>query len=415
MKKTFKNLKCVITGSFGFKDIGDEAMLTEDLNYLVSECGLSPENISLIGHIPDYIADYHEHPRECCFSSGSAIRNAEILSLKGKGAKKNLAAFLKNAKGGRMPAKFSPSVDAKIQKADFALVTGGGTINSRDAKALSLKRMHSLVSYFRHHGLPVFMSGQTFGPLGEFQGHDKLASEIVKEVEVLTVRDCHYSRRYLELLDLKPQELLETFDDAYCLPYEDVDLPSGLVDFVSGGKTFALCVTDYTSDTAEKLCYLSTLVEELFEKGFERAVFVSHTPKDLQALYKIRDMVNNELKDRIQIPDLRLWQGAQLKKIISLCEIAIGGRYHFIVFAGSSDTPFIGMAGNHYSYIKQDGFARPLGLERFILTEKQTWDKDYLLKVVDEALVHKFSNRSRFERPSDSMSKLGEWLTSKFG
>jgi hypothetical protein len=39
------NLRIAITGSFGFKDIGDEAMLTEDLNYILNELGIPRKNI----------------------------------------------------------------------------------------------------------------------------------------------------------------------------------------------------------------------------------------------------------------------------------------------------------------------------------------------------------------------------------
>lgn len=68
------------------------------------------------------------------------------------------------------------------------------------------------------------------------------------------------------------------------------------------------------------------------------------------------------------------------------------------------------MCGNHYFYIKQDGFARVLGLQDFILTEKETWDMEYLLDKVREAQKLQLDLEDKFQRPSVSMQHFGEWL-----
>jgi len=407
-----KDLKCVVTGSFGFKDIGDEAMLTEDLRFLVDGCGMPRENIVLLGHIPEYVAQYHDHPMDRCLSSKDAVENAECVHL-GKPRRNFRPARILRKKKRRQ--RWNREIDEAVAAADFALVTGGGTINTRAPDGRSLKRMHAVISYFRHHGTPIFMSGQTLGPLGMIDEHDALAREIVETVEVLTVRDACYSKRYLDVISATPKRFLETFDDAYSLPYEHARLAGEVLEFMREGPVFTVCVTDYTSDTFEKKSHIAMIAERLLDTQCRRIVFVSHTPKDLQALYEIYDMLKNSYKERVMVPDDRLWSGSQLKKLISLSQVAIGGRYHFIVFAGSSDTPFVGMAGNHYSYIKQDGFARQLGLEDYVLTERQTWDLDAVLERAHRASGLRPRNRDRFSRPSDSMQLLREWLEETAG
>ena len=57
--KTLADVKIAITGSFGFKDIGDEAMLTEDLNYLLNDLGIPRQNIYIFGDQPDYVSYYY--------------------------------------------------------------------------------------------------------------------------------------------------------------------------------------------------------------------------------------------------------------------------------------------------------------------------------------------------------------------
>jgi polysaccharide pyruvyl transferase WcaK-like protein len=404
-------LRIAITGSFGNKDIGDEAMLTEDLVFVREGLGVDNEDILLFGHQPDYMATYHHHPRAQCHDSSRLETNWRALQETKRGLY-SLRQVVRPLRG-RPPL---PSVDKELhtllKSCQVALITGGGTINTREPAGNSLRRMHAMVRYFHHLGLPIFMSGQTIGPLGIHDEHDRMAREIVETVDVLTVRDHQYSRRYLEMIGAKPRQFLETFDDAYTLTYQNTPLPEPIISWFHGHEVAALNVTDYTADDPVKRSFIARLAEQLLEHGVDRLIFVSHHPNDLSHLHIIRDMLTNSVKDRVLVPDTRHWQDRQLKKMISLCRFAVGGRYHFIVFAGTSNTPFVGMSGNHYSYIKQDGFARQLGLENFILTEKEIWDMDAVLDRVKQARSLSLDMARRFQPPSASMELFRQWLSS---
>lgn len=172
----------------------------------------------------------------------------------------------------------------------------------------------------------------------------------------------------------------------------------------------AVNVTDYTADTQGKRAFVAGLCEHLIRDYGLKVIMVSHDVTDYFNLNIISDMIDNWLKSSVIVPDTRQWQGAMLKKLISCCRLAVGGRYHFIVFAGSSNTPFMGMAGNHYSYIKQDGFARAVGLEDFILTEKETWDMPVVKSKIKNAMELKLDIADKFQRPSVSMQHFGSWI-----
>jgi polysaccharide pyruvyl transferase WcaK-like protein len=405
------NLKIAVTGSFGCMDIGDEAMLTEDLDFIINDLDIPRENIFLFGSDAAYTASHHMHPLELCFSTSSIQRDFEasrvrFADLTFKQKIKKIIKLILN------PQEII--VDEAHTKAakscDVLLVTGGGTINTRDAEGSSLKRIFSLVKYFQALDKPIFMSGQTIGPLGLYQEHDALAKNIIESVNFLTVRDQYYSKRYIDLLGAKPQEFIETFDDAYTLSYQESILPTEVGSFIEPQATFALNVTEYTSDSPQQRIFIAELCERIIADFNTNIVLVSHTPKDYYNLCIIYDMVNNDFKANILLPDTRKWGGRQLKKLISQCRVAIGGRYHFIVFAGTSNTPFVGMCGNHYSYIKQDGFARALGLEKFILTEKETWNMQVILKKIDDATTLNLELEDKFVQPSVSMRHFGEWI-----
>jgi polysaccharide pyruvyl transferase WcaK-like protein len=410
--KILSDFKIAITGSFGFKDIGDEAMLTEDLNYILNDLSISRQNIYIFGDQPDYISYYHQHPLDRCFRS-SILQNEHGKQQPSFDLRRQIKSSIKSI---LRPQRPDPERLVCIQAADCCdvlLVTGGGTINTRDPNGWSIKRMNALVNYFKQRGKPIFMSGQTIGPLGLYQDHDNLAKDIISAVEFLSVRDHRYSRRYLQVIDAEPKKFVETFDDAYTLPYDGEQLPVELETFFQGRDVFAVNVTDYTANNFEQRVFIANLCEKLIETFSIKIVLVSHAVTDFYNLYMIYDMLKNSVKDQVMLPDTRLWRDKVLKKLISSCKVAIGGRYHFIVFAGTSNTPFVGMCGNHYSYIKQDGFARVLGLEDFILTEKETWDMDLLLDKIKAARNLQLDLEDKFQRPSVSMQHFGEWLTSK--
>lgn len=399
-----EDFKLSITGSFGAKDIGDEAMLTEDLHYVLDHVGIPRKNVFLFGWNRDYMSRYHNHPIENCFASGHLE-----LAFDDKGWRKPKILSKRVKHRSRLKA-----IHEAVNASHASLVTGGGTINSRDAGGASVKRMYNMVRAFKTRNLPVFISGQTVGPLGLYADHDRMARYIVETVECLTVRDSHYSDRYLGLIQATPKELIQTFDDAYTLPYLEEVLPSDVESHLVDNNCIAVNVTDYTSDTADKQAFVAKLCERLVENYNTNIVLVSHSPRDLFVLWMIRDCIRNELKPRILVPDTREWQDKTIKKMISRCRCAIGGRYHFIVFAGTCDTPFVGMAGNHYSYIKQDGFARVLGQERYILTEKETWDEEVLWQRISERVDQRLNLSEKFERPSVSMNRFGKWLQDRF-
>ena len=410
-EKPLMDIKLVVAGSFGFKDIGDESMLTEDLHYIRSDLGIADSNIFLFGDDPHYVSTYHGHPIENCLSSRRLQDHVAALQLRGqflKSARKVLGSLARGHGFSRRDRR----IERIFAQADAALITGGGTINTRDAAGYSLKRMHDMVLGFKAYGLPLFISGQTIGPLGEYPHHDEMAARIVQSADMLTVRDSLYSRRYLSMIGTLRADLLETFDDAYTLEFADATLPPETADFLSQEpRPVAVNVTEYTSEKGEQRAFIARLCDWLTQEDGARVILLSHTPHDQVRLYQIFDMCKAESKSLLHIPDTRKWSGAQLKKTISKCAVAIGGRYHFIVFAGTSNTPFVGMCGNHYSYLKQNGFADPLGLSRMILNERETWEFDTLISRYKDAKQMRLDLSDRFERPSESMAAFGKWLT----
>lgn len=328
-------MRVCVTGSFGGGDIGDDAMVFPHL-YTLDSIGVKREDIWLVGFKPEYMTKHFSHPLKRCISSETEIPTHVIEST------------------------------------DVLLVTGGGTINTRAQDGYSVRRMWRLVTSFAKKGIPIFMSGQTIGPLGINRDHDALAKEIVESVDVLTVRDKSFSRTYLEKIGAKPKELIETLDDATCIDPHPGDLPVELPE----GKKAAVNITLYTFDTPEKKNAVEAVCRWLSGKGFH-VLLVPHHPWDFEAMHSLNTVPNSTLIDT------RDWHGTMTKRLFKECDIVVAGRYHAMVFAMTAKVPCVGMAGNEYSWIKQMGFARQVGMESMIVAPDNVTNVDMIVGMIE--------------------------------
>jgi polysaccharide pyruvyl transferase WcaK-like protein len=242
--------------------------------------------------------------------------------------------------------------------------------------------------------IPVFVSGQTVGPLGVNGEHDKLAKEIIEGVDILTVRDRKYSREYIEKIGARPKKLVETMDDATHVKL-DMVLPVRLPPV----KKAAVNVTVYTYDTQPKAQAIDAICHQLVCMGY-LVLLVPHHEWDLKALREL-DVPGT------QVIDTTGWHGITTKRLFSECEVVIGGRYHVVVFAMSAGIPCVGMAGNHYSWIKQHGFADQCGIGDRIVPPDKVTDVEFTMEKVREAAK---SDRSYIVPESDSFPLFKEWI-----
>ncbi len=354
-------MRICIAGSFGNQDIGDDAMLEMHMNNL-DDLGVDRNDIMLVSN-RNYVKGYF-------------------------GCK-----------------NWSKRTDGLQENHDCLIVTGGGTINTRNKRGHSLNRMRSLTKPFADKGKPIFLSGQTIGPLGIDRAHDEVACRIVESVDVLTVRDHERSKKYLDLIGAKPKELIETIDDATDLPYVDSPLPEQFIKIRNEHELLAaMNITSYTSNTKEKRATIVYIVQSLIKQGYH-ILLVPHDPGDYTSFAKhITTVVP---KNNITLLDSR-WKTSRmrsgtLKRIISMCDVAIGGRYHFIVFALSTGVPCVGMAGNEYSFHKQMGFAEQVGWDDCITT---TNDPQYIIELLDGCKNKRLSPMPK----SVSFDRIKTWL-----
>lgn len=379
-------------------------MLTELLEVLRHTVGICGEDILLFGDDPSYLAWYHSHPEESCFRSQLLVGQSWLSSLSGFRPLCRTISTRCSRSGKRARREYLQT--------DALIVTGGGTINTRDEKGYSLKRMHSLVAlYHKKKRGPILMGSQTVGPLGVNAHHDRLARKILESADLISTRDCCFSASVARSIAPHIISLEEGYDDACELPFIDAPLPDSVEKFFENGEpVISFNVTEYTSDTQEKLDFSTQLVQDLSDRFSARILMLAHTPDDYEKLSYIFSSLNPHYSRKVLCPDTRSWRAESLKKAISRTILAIGGRYHFIVFAGTARVPFVGLCGNNYSWIKQVGFARQFGFDSFILDPEGAWNRDKIHNLVERAVAVGIPEHLNFERPSIGLKRIADAL-----
>lgn len=351
-----------ISGSFGNKDLGDDAMLTAYLDMLAG-IGFNMDDIVIIGHQPEYMSWYHGINIGRCISSKASIH---------------------------------PQI---IRDCDCFLFTGGGTIGS--VKPKSTSRTYDLVMPFASAGKPIFMSGQTLGPYVPGKGINSKAKRIIESVDYLSSRDLHWSREFIASVGAELKcNLVETCDDACGVSYMDSQVPEGIAGWARGSIAFN--VTDYTAETRALREQMVAICNAIIEDTGRNLIMVPHHPKD----YKHMGMMLKHLpQDKVMLIDTEKMRGGQVKKIVSMCDGAVGGRYHFIVFAGSTKVPFVGLAGNMYSYVKQTGYAEQIDRSQYIL-DSDNWDPG----VVTDKLKSAMGSEIEKTLEARSLADFRKWI-----
>jgi polysaccharide pyruvyl transferase WcaK-like protein len=101
------------------------------------------------------------------------------------------------------------------------------------------------------------------------------------------------------------------------------------------------------------------------------------------------------------------------KMLISKCNLAIGGRYHFLVFAMTAGTPCVGMAGNQYSVIKQNGFSKMIGKEHFII-DTSSPSPEVMKSILDVSEQALNNGRKKLYFHCNSLSLFRNWFSETF-
>ncbi|MEM6551185.1 MAG: polysaccharide pyruvyl transferase family protein [Planctomycetota bacterium] len=348
-------MKVVIAGSFGCKNIGDDAMLVTLIEAFIREYRETLELLVLS-------ADPEDTRRRCGLSE--TIETINVAGL--LAAHKNDLARVNGAK--HIIRRLSGSLRQKrvvqrLRDFDLFVVSGGGTINTRGKPYGTITRTHYFSSLARAAGLPLCLSGHTIGPLGLRPEDDQLARQIIESASVISVRDHGLSRRYVDMLGGYSGIWLEGIDDAYYLTSEKHPDAEASIAGVSLNR--------YTTRTPEQIACLASAVASLLDR-FAGVDLFGHIPEDLPKAFQVKDFCKHSLRERVRVVDTAGWSPQQLHSYVSSLKFVVAARYHAAVFASALSVPYIGLTATHYSLMKKIGFMQQIGDLDHLLTPSES-------------------------------------------
>jgi polysaccharide pyruvyl transferase WcaK-like protein len=427
-----ENMKRIaLVGGFSYSDVGDESQLSTDL-------------VNLRKHVPHIefivLSDNPQHTKKCHKVKADYSINKYLLmkqheNLYGWKIARKIARFVRylrmmyflkgllflfNARRLRANknAIFLNDDEVKLLKnlrdADLLFNVGGGYFTSLNRLELYSKCFTYLIC--RTFDKPVVLSGLMIGPFNNW--FDRYLTKFALDrVNVITLRD-KFSKKVLKEIGVTKQKVITAADDASLLPpapfekvvavlsKENINLhrPMIGINMYARGLAFDLGVShDKLKKTTSLLARVS---DYLIQKYGAQVIFIStsfHREADDRVgannvLKKVKQkdkafIIKHEYSDQI------------IKGIIGQMDLVIGTRYHFLVFAATSQIPLIGIYLDEYYSRKIKGILKLVGQEEFAC-DVETISNEDLINLVETALTRKKTIQKTLQEKTKELEKL---------
>jgi colanic acid/amylovoran biosynthesis protein len=286
-------------------------------------------------------------------------------------------------KSGLNPRSINNSIIKEYVSADAIIDLSGDSFS--DGKGGFSIGIDSTILFGVSLKKPIVIYSQSVGPFK--WAVTALARYCLNEASLVIVRE-EITRNYLEEIGLESPIYL-TADCAFILdpaPYEKVEeiLSKEKVDTTKKPLVGISANAMLDDDENNYANLMAQLIDYLIEKLNAQVVFVPHVVSPIaggrgddrvmgEKIYKLaRNKENVDLIKGDYSPE-------ELKGIIELCDIFIGGRMHANIAAISSCVPTLATAWSHKYY----GIMRTVGQEKYVCNFKTMNFEELRLKIDD--------------------------------
>jgi len=419
-----KQKKIVIIGGFGWQDIGDEAMPQTVIYNLRQR--ISNLDIVMLSPNPTYTSAYHNersindvngylHKRSKLFW----LLTSKRLGILAKIARKLFPAYIEYAfrwvyfllaawcqkRWISLPIdKVAKAILNELSNADLLFNNGGGNINTLLYDELYKQTLTILAASLMR--VPIILSGQTIGPVTK-KLHACVVRWALNRVDTITLRDKGISKQRLASIGVQKPKIIDTADDAIGLPfldrekttrliienegYEWLHMPADIIAVINMNGYLKAMGKNNIDEMHKEVALLSRVSDKLVDDFRAKILLV---PTDYHRDSDDRPLLR-QVKDSMKHPTRALiiereYDAIQYKSLIGLCDLAIGARYHFVVFATSMGVPCIGMANGIYQKTKLQGIMDLYGLpECFIKEDMETVEHEAMGSIVKHVIENK--------------------------
>lgn len=357
-----QSLSILITGGYGYQNVGDEAQLGANLSRwkeIVPEC-----KIRVFSPNPEYTEQHHKvksfrAPRIIWFH---ADRNSDYTTSNRRFQRRFFNVKLRMVSSVHLmriglPALFcKPSEYAllnEISKADVLHVSGGGFLTGMTRSRLwencLLMRLCHLL------GTPVILTGQTIGVF-KSKTDRKLAKWGLEHAKLIYLRDNGESEADVNALGIIGSHVQSTFDDAlFCEKAEEETINKYLQQYgiSSDQKYIAINFHSWKLSDSEVLNLakrMADLCDYIVNKYGLQIIFIPMHPKDIQP----EKLVIQNMKSTASLLEYN-YNYKVAKGVYGRAVFVITMKHHPIIFAYGEGTPSIAFTADSYYERKNKG------------------------------------------------------------
>ncbi|NLK09185.1 MAG: polysaccharide pyruvyl transferase CsaB [Firmicutes bacterium] len=326
MNKTPMN-HIIISGYYGFGNLGDEALLTALLQIFSS---LWPHaRFTVLSGDPQRTSSEH---------GVSAVSRSDFRTLR-----------------------------ALLKQPDTAFISGGGTLFQDVTSSRSLYYYLSLLLLCHRYNVPTVVYGQGVGPF-RHSWNRYLTGLVLKQVKLMVVRETEAYNSVLQWGFVNQKQLVLGADPVLALKSLVKEGPNlreelGLSEKPQD-KVLLVCPRP-GSGLSANLKLIAACLDEIMHKGWQVVLLPFQYDLDYPICRQIADSMDNA--PAVWDKPLTVEEALLL---VGQADYCLGMRLHSLVFAGLWGIPMVGLVYDP----KVENFLRELGLEKFAFPLNRVWD-----------------------------------------
>ncbi len=328
-----ESLKIIVTGNYGARNMGDEALLA-GMQRLLKHTFANPV-ITVLSYDPEDTKRRHHCNSVYQFPFG-------------------IRSFLR----GTFRATWN-----RVRISDLVILGGGGLLTDEKIKAMLLWGYHILL--FSLLRKKIVLLGNSIGPVKTFFGK-MILNFILKRAVHINLRD-NISRNALGS-KVPSEKISVSADLAFCnetplhIPIKKRQVAISLRPWISDETPILATIADFCNKTLIPAGYSIVLLP-----------FQTFQDNDRVVLHKLYDRILNKRNVQYVAGELEL---QEILDILSESEVVLGMRLHALILATMTGTPFIGLG---YSQ-KVRGFTEEAGQDSYYVELANLNFKELLLR-----------------------------------
>ena len=229
----------------------------------------------------------------------------------------------------------------KLMKHTKLLISGGGSLMQDVTSTKSLFYYISIIRIAKKCGMKVMVYANGIGPINNLKNRS-LSKKVLNKVNIITLRDPE-SQAELQRLGVDKPKIRVTTDPAFSIkPSDDKRIKEifEVENLSENEKYFAVSVREWKKSELDFQQKVAELCDYISEKYGIIPLFIP-----MQRKYDMGE--TNKIIEKMKSKSMLLkntYNAVDLMGIISRCEMVVGMRLHFLIYAVSVGVPVIGLS-----------------------------------------------------------------------